>query len=224
MIRVFVQARMSSRRFPGKVLAPLAGEPIIRHVLRAVESALPAAPVIVVTSVESSDDPLAAYLTTLGVPVFRGPRDDVFERFRLCASRHPCEFVLRVCADSPRLDPGVLRAVVARGEGSDADVVTTTFPRTFPRGQNAELIRTDALLRIDPRALTAHDREHVTAFLYRHPGRFRIANVESRNPRLAALSVAVDTVEDLERVARMSPYDLEAMAHDLAGTAGASTA
>ena len=216
-LRVLVQARMSSRRFPGKVLAPLRGEPIIRHVLRAVERALPEAPVVVVTSVESSDDPLAAYVASLGVPVFRGPRDDVLERFRLCVSRQPCDAVLRVCADSPRLDPGVLRAVVARGERGDADLVTTTFPRTYPRGQNAELIHSAALLGVQARELTAHDREHVTAFFYRHPGRFRIVNVESGNPRLATLSVAVDTIDDLERVARMSPYDLEALSHDLCG-------
>ena len=217
-LRVLVQARMSSRRFPGKVLAPLRGEPIIRHVLRAVECALPGAPAIVVTSVESSDDPLAAYVASLGVPVFRGPRDDVFERFRLCVTRHPCDAVLRVCADSPRLDPGVLRAVAARGERGDADLVTTTFPRTYPRGQNAELIRTAVLLDVSARELTAHDREHVTAFFYRHPERFRIVNLESGNPRLATLSVAVDTIDDLERLARMSPYDLEALSHDLCGT------
>ena len=217
-LRVLVQARMSSRRFPGKVLAPLRGEPIIRHVLRAVECALPGAPPVVVTSVESSDDPLAAYVASLGVPVFRGPRDDVFERFRLCVTRHPCDAVLRVCADSPRLDPGVLRAVAARGERHDADLVTTTFPRTYPRGQNAELIRTATLLGVSPHELTAHDREHVTAFFYRHPERFRIVNLESGNPRLATLSVAVDTIDDLERVARMSPYDLEALSHDLCGT------
>jgi spore coat polysaccharide biosynthesis protein SpsF len=66
LVRVFVQARMSSRRFPGKVLAPFHGRPIIRHVLDRVARALPEVPRTVVTSVEASDDPLAAYLEALG--------------------------------------------------------------------------------------------------------------------------------------------------------------
>jgi spore coat polysaccharide biosynthesis protein SpsF len=200
VIHAFVQARMSSHRFPGKVLAPLRGEPIIRHVLRAVDRALPEIPTIVLTSSEPCDDPLVAYVSALQVPIFRGPRDDVLERFRLCATRHPCDFILRVCADSPLLDAEVLRAVVARAQRGDCDLVTTTFPRTFPRGRNAEAIRTSALTTMPASELTAADREHVTAFFYRHAERYRIANVASHEPDLAEISLAIDTVDDLHRI------------------------
>jgi spore coat polysaccharide biosynthesis protein SpsF len=198
-LRVFVQARMSSRRFPGKVLAPLGGQPLIRHVVRAVDGALPGVDRIVLTSVEPSDDPLAAYLGTLGVPVFRGPRDDVLERFRLCLGRYPADTIVRVCADSPLLDAAVAQAVVAAATPG-VDLATTTFPRSFPRGQNVEAIRADALLGLETGALTAEDREHVTRFFYRHAGRFRIVNVGSGDRRRAEETLAVDTVEDLARL------------------------
>lgn len=200
-VRTFVQARMSSRRFPGKVLAPLAGEPLIRHVLRAVNEALPGVDCIVVTSVEPSDDPLVAYLATLDVPVFRGSRDDVLDRFRRCLDRHPADVVVRICADSPLLDPEVVRAVVS-AVTAGVDLATTTFPRTFARGQNVEAIRSAALRALDTSALTADDREHVTRFFYRHPDRFRIVNVESGDLRRALDSLAVDTVDDLARLER----------------------
>ena len=67
--RVFVQARMSSRRFPGKVLAPFAGRPLIDHVLEQVAKALPRKRIVVATSTEPSDDPLVAYLRECGVKI-----------------------------------------------------------------------------------------------------------------------------------------------------------
>jgi spore coat polysaccharide biosynthesis protein SpsF len=197
-VRAFVQARMGSVRFPGKVLAPFRGEPIVKHVLRVVGSILPAEHIVLLTSIEPADDPLAWYVERLGYEVCRGPRDDVFNRFRDCVRSFPCDWILRISADSPLLDPDVLRAVV--DSDRSYDLVTTIHPRSFPRGQNAELIKAAVLLSLDGRLLTADDREHVTAFFYRHPERFAIRNVDSGDPALADRNLAVDTLEDLRRL------------------------
>lgn len=199
-VRAFVQARMSSERFPGKVLAPFRGEPVVLHTVRAAAAAVGEDAVVVVTSTAHSDDPLCAYLTSIGVTVFRGPLDDVFERFRLAARAHPCDWVLRLSADSPLLDPELLRRVVATGTESAADIVTTTCPRTFPKGTNAELMRVETLLGIDAAELDAADREHVTRFYYSRPDRFSIVNVESGDPALSERNLSVDTVDDLRRL------------------------
>jgi spore coat polysaccharide biosynthesis protein SpsF (cytidylyltransferase family) len=196
-IHVFIQARMSSRRFPGKVLAPFRGRPIIWHVLDRVTRALPHVPRLVVTSTDPSDDPLAAYLAELGQPCFRGPLDDVLDRFRLAAAKYEAAYVLRICADSPLLDERVLTAVLAAHDPA-LDLVTTTQPRTFPKGHNAELINMASLAALTD--LDAEDREHVTRAFHRRPEAFRIVNVESGDPDLARLELAVDTIEDLHRL------------------------
>lgn len=190
---------MSSRRFPGKVLAPFRGRPIIWHVLDRVTRALPDLPRLVVTSTDPSDDPLAAYLADVGQPCFRGPLDDVLARFQLAAERYAAAYVLRICADSPLLDERVLTAVVAAHDPA-LDLVTTTQPRTFPKGHNAELINMSTLAALTE--LDVEDREHVTRAFHRRPDRFKIVNVESGDPALAQLELAVDTVEDLHRLER----------------------
>lgn len=201
---------MSSRRFPGKVLAPFRGQPLISHVLAAAERALPRAQVVVATSTGPEDDPLALYCEARGLAVFRGDRDDVFGRFRACAAAHPCDWILRLNADSPLLDPGVLEAVFAAAR-DDADLVTTTFPRTFPRGQNAELIRAEPFLTMDASRLTADDREHVTAVYYRRATEFRILSVRARETWTSDAGLAVDTLDDLTRLERLSPADIAAI-------------
>jgi spore coat polysaccharide biosynthesis protein SpsF len=181
---------------------------VIRHVVRAIEQGLPQSDIVVTTSTEATDDPLAAYLRTVGVSVFRGPLDNVLERYVMCVEDHPCEWILRISGDSPLLFPELIRLMLRQLDDFDGDLVTTIAPRTFPRGQNAELIKVRTLRAIASRSLTADDQEHVTPYFYRHGDRFPIKNVESGDRRLAESSLAVDTLEDLQRLERLSSEEL----------------
>lgn len=200
--RAFIQARMSSRRFPGKVLAPFRGEPVVLHVVRAASAAVGAGNVVVATSAETSDDPLEAYLSATGIPCFRGPEDDVVGRFQECLAMYPSAWVLRLCADSPLLDPADLRAVLAASR-DEADVITTVLSGASTQGRNAEILRATSLVELPQDELTAHDREHVTPFFYRHPERYSLRAVDLP-PSSRDQSLTVDTVEDLVRLEALS--------------------
>ena len=194
---------MSSRRFPGKVLAPFRGAPLIDGVVDGVRAALPDWEAVVLTSTEPSDDPLAAYLESRQVPCFRGALNDVLGRFVSCLSAHPGEWVMRICADSPILNAHMLQMVAetAKNAPNSVDLVTTTAPRTFPKGHNAELIRASSLLKMNALSdVTGEDREHVTRFMHRNKERFGIINVESGRTDLADMSLCVDTVEELHQL------------------------
>lgn len=207
-VKAFVQARMSSRRYPGKVLAPFRGEAMIRHVLRAVEHTFSSEDIVVVTSTELSDDPLVRYIESLGMQVHRGSLNNVLARFQSGAREYPCEWIMRVNGDSPLLFPEVLRLAIPHAAVDAPDVVTTVFPRSFPKGQNVELIRVSALQTIRMEETTLNDQEHVTPFFYRQPDRFRIVNLDSGNQSLAEVGLAVDTIEDLSRLEQLSIDEL----------------
>lgn len=200
MIRAFVQARMSSRRLPGKVLAPLGGQPVIKRLLDKITQVVPLSSVVVLTSVDPSDDPLACYVQSLGASLYRGELENVVERFLRCLREYPCDWFIRLCADSPLLDASVLKTLVAYQERWDLDVVTNVYPRTFPKGYSVEIVKSESFAALDMDALSAEEKEHVTAVFYRHPQRFRILNITSGDPRQAGLNYAVDTLEDLQRL------------------------
>ncbi|MGE0680705.1 MAG: NTP transferase domain-containing protein [Candidatus Binatia bacterium] len=200
MIRAFVQARMSSQRFPGKVLAPLGGQPVLKRLLEKIVQVVPLSSVVVLTSVEPSDDPLACYAQSLGVPLYRGELENVAKRFFHCLCEYPCDWFIRLCADSPLLDATVLKTLTAYQERWDLDLVTNVYPRTFPKGYSVEMVKAESFATLDVDALSAEEKEHVTAVFYRRPQRFRILNVTSGDPRQAGLSYAVDTLEDLKRL------------------------
>ena len=198
VIRVFIQARMSSTRFPGKMLAPLWGRPVIAHVISQVAQVIPLDRITVATSAEQSDDPLACYVRDIGVAIYRGPLDDVFARFRLCLREYPCAWFFRICADSPLLDSALLQTMLAYRTNMDVDLVTSIFPV----GKNAEMLNSATFAAIELNRLTAEEKEHLTKVYYNHPAEFRIINIESTEPSLAEKSFAVDTLEDLCRLER----------------------
>lgn len=189
---------MSSKRYPGKVLTSFRGRPLIDWLTAAAASAVPREKVVLATSTDPSDDPLAAHAQASGLTVFRGPLEDVFSRFRLCLKAHPCDWFFRICADSPLLDGGLL-AWAASAASRDVDLITNVSPRSFPRGQSVELVCAAAFASVDESALTAEQREHVTKVFY-ETGRWKVKNLDSGHPEWAKLSLTVDAPEDLRRL------------------------
>lgn len=200
VVRAFIQARMSSKRFPGKVLAPLLGRPMIMHVISRVQEVIPAERVVVATSTEATDDPLACYLKDQGIGVFRGDLDNVARRFQACLEEHPCAWFFRVCADSPLLDSALLSRALSYTNVPEVDLITNVHPRTFPPGQSVELLRAETFAGLDFEGLNPEEREHLTKVYYNHPQRYKIINFESDDRGLAGEKLAVDTVGDLERL------------------------
>ena len=192
---------MTSVRFPGKVLAPLCGRPVIAHVLGQVQAVVPAQRIAVATSLEPSDDPLAGYVERLGISVFRGSLDDVVDRFQRCLLAYPCEWFFRVCADSPFLDATLAHRFLAESAAPGVDLVTNIWPRrTFPHGQSLELVRSSTFAGLNSAELSPEEREHVTHVYYRYPQRFRIVSVAAADPSASDLRLSVDVPEDLERL------------------------
>lgn len=201
-----IQARMRSSRLPGKVLREVAGRTLLGHLIARLTRAASLDLVLVATSDDASDDAVAAEAKRHGVPVHRGPLYDVAARFRQAVERTGLDVFVRVSGDSPLLDPALVDRVVS-ALTDDVDVATNVHPRSFPRGQSVEVVRTDAFRRALPLIDAPTDSEHVTPVFYRHPELFRIRNVRSDVDR-SAMRMVVDDVGDLERferaVARMS--------------------
>ena len=192
-----VQARMSSRRLPGKALADLCGAPVLNHVLGRVTQVRSIDGTILATSVDGSDDPVAEAGAAAGALVVRGPLDDVLERFRLAATQHRCDAIVRITADCPLIDPLVIDAVVQRWRAGREDYVANIIePRTFPKGMDTEVVSVSALLVAAAEAVDAVDREHVTVFVRSRPERFPQARV-TIDPAYAAVRLTLDTPADL---------------------------
>jgi len=225
-----LQARISSTRLPGKVLAPILGVPMIGRQVERLRRCRRIDRLVVATSVDPSDDVLAAYCGSIGLDVFRGPLDDVLDRFGGALAEFPqAATVVRLTADCPLADWTVIDEVIEHHRASGADYTNNTTPqRTFPHGLDAEAMRPEALRAACAEAADPYEREHVTPFIYRQPQRFRLASVTRAMAR-PELRWTVDYPQDLEFVRkvyeRLYPqdpaFDSEAIIALAANSAGA---
>jgi len=207
-----IQARTGSTRLPRKVLADLGGKPLIQRVVERARAAERVDEVFVLTSVEASDDELAAALEELAIPYRRGPLDDVYARYLALVEELEPRFLVRITGDCPLIEPGFIDAQLAALEAHDGDftwVERSGIDGTLG-GQAA--LSTRAFLQAresdDPR-----DREHVASFWFQaNRNRFRWVGLEV-DPvyRREGLRLQVDEPSDLELLrtifARFAPAD-----------------
>jgi glutamate-1-semialdehyde 2,1-aminomutase len=170
-----VQARMGSTRLPDKVMLPLGGVPMIEFLLARLARAASVDRIVLATSTDPRNEPLARHVKALGHEVFRGSEGDVLDRYYHAAQPYAPDTVIRITGDCPLVDPGLVDELVRQFRSSGADYLSNTNPPTYPDGLDIEIFRFGALSRAWREATLPYDREHVTPYL-KEPGRFKVVN------------------------------------------------
>lgn len=202
-VMAILQARMSSTRLPGKVLKPLAGKPMLQRQLERIGRARLVDTIVVATSAEASDEPIAALCAGLGVACYRGPLADVLGRFIGAAEAFgPPKHIVRLTGDCPLTDPLIVDAAIALHLANGVDYTSNGVQRTYPDGLDVEVITYAALARVAREATDPFEREHVTPRLYRRTDLFsQQALVYPVD--LAELRWTVDTAKDFDFAERV---------------------
>ncbi len=204
MIAAIIQARMTSSRFPGKVLADVCGKPMLERMLARVRRAESLHRIVVATTVNAVDDPVAALCDRLGVKSYRGGEDDVLGRFLEAARGVSAQVVVRLTADCPMTEPALIDQAVAMLRENDFDYVSNTLVRTYPDGLDVEAFTAEALEVAAREAAGPELREHVTPYI--HGGRKDLPSGNFKRGDLVYdadfghLRWTVDYPDDLERI------------------------
>ncbi|MFC1909217.1 cytidylyltransferase domain-containing protein [Chloroflexota bacterium] len=192
-----VQARMSSERFPGKVLYDVNGKPMLLYLLERLRKCVSLDTIVVATSVEHEDTAIAELCLQLDISCYRGQLSDVASRFIESSEIYNLDAFVRVNGDSPLLDQSLIEKSIKIYLSGDYDLVTNRMPRSYPKGQTIEVLRTETYRQTYPLFKEDDDWEHVTHYYYTHPENFRIHNF-SYTESLDHVRLCVDTYEDMD--------------------------
>lgn len=196
---VLVQARMTSTRLPGKVLADIAGVPMLAQQLRRLNLCEKVDDVIVATTTNPSDIPIVELARRERAGWFCGSEHDVLSRFINAAQQAKADVIVRVTADCPLIDPQITDRVIQAliDNTAECDYASNVLKRTYPRGLDVEAMFIDTLQRIGRLARTQVEREHVTV-LPRSDQKnlFLVCSVEDTSDN-SDLRWTVDTEADL---------------------------
>lgn len=161
---------MSSSRLPGKILAEVAGQPMLTRVFTRTSRAKTLDKVVFATTTDSSDDPVAEYCDFSGIPFIRGSLFDVLDRYYQTASQAKADVVVRITADCPVIDPDLIDDVVDTLLEGEYDFVCNRLPppwsRTYPIGLDVEACTFKVLKRAWEEAKEPQHREHAMPYFY----------------------------------------------------------
>lgn len=197
-IAAVVQARMKSTRLPGKVMAPIVGEPLLWHILHRLKKSALIETLCVATTRDPADDELASYAAAQGAKVVRGPEDDVLGRLALASYTIDPDVIVRVNADAPLVDAGYVDHLIGELMRHQADFVTLK-PGHSAIHDGAEVMSRWAL---DKLVVKAHEdpvaREHVTAYFKMHPDFVKVATIDvPERWRFDGARLSIDTPADV---------------------------
>ena len=174
-----LQARMSSSRLPGKVMTTINGKPIIYWQIRRILKSKLIENLIVVTSVEPSDDILASYLISEGINVHRGSLNNVYSRFVAVIEKFKPKSIIRLTADCPITMPSLIDQVIQAGLTTKSDYLSNTLIPTFPDGLDVEFVLSRSIRELGKYALSDYEKEHVTVGIYKRADIFKVTNLEN---------------------------------------------
>ncbi|MBN2189747.1 MAG: glycosyltransferase family protein [Candidatus Aureabacteria bacterium] len=196
-----IQARTGSTRLPGKVLMDISGRPMLWHVVNRLKSCRELNEVVIATTTGKNDDVIEKYCRENGIKFYRGSEDDVLDRYYRASMENGADIVVRITSDCPLIDPGVVDKVIReyRKREESFDGACNTIERTYPRGLDTEVISFSALEKAHAGADRSYHREHVTTYIYEHPGIFNMLNVRNEED-LSPLRWTVDEEKDLQFV------------------------
>ncbi len=199
---IIVAARMSSKRFPGKALAQLAGKPVLERVLERCALVPFVDTTIVAFPADDASIPIYQLCNSLGVACASGSEKDVLSRIYDAATMYGIDTIIRITADCPFFDPVVAGEVLALLKAENLDYCSNVFPkRTYPKGFDVEAFSYDCLEAAHLMSKSAENREHVTLWMQHRKG-IRRANVRQKIDR-SDLNLCVDFPEDIERLEKL---------------------
>lgn len=193
-----ILCRYNSSRLPGKILKEINGKPILLYIIERLRFVISTNSIVVATSEEISDDPIAEYCRKSGIQVFRGSLSDVASRFLTCAKQFNFEFAFRINGDNLFVDIDLIKTALRIACTGEYSFISNVHNRTFPKGMSIEGVNVNLYASVYPK-FDIYQREHVMPYFYDngdHIRHFYIYNVAV--PELAGVQLAIDTETDYD--------------------------
>ncbi len=195
-----IQARISSTRLPGKVLKKISGKPMLWYVYKRLCQSKLIDQIIISTSTHKSDNRIAQFCEKYNIGYFRGSLNNVLKRFYDTTYKFSADIIIRITADCPLIDPGLIDEGIKIFIKEKPDYLTNIFHRTYPRGFDYEIINFATLEKTYHNAKSPVDLEHVTPYIYNsHPEDFKIINMLQKQDK-SGYQVTVDNPEDFRLI------------------------
>lgn len=206
-IVTIIQARLGSSRLPGKVLLPLAGEPLLLRMYERVCYSGNAGEIVIAITDDENDNKLLKLCEQNDIKVFRGSTFDLLDRHYQAAKKFNADAIVKIPSDCPLIDPEIIDKVILYyiGNKEKYDFVSNLHPPSYPDGNDVEIMSFKTLETAWKEARKDFEREHTTPYIWENPEKFRIGNVSWETGLNYSMThrFTIDYIEDYEFIKKV---------------------
>lgn len=199
-IAALIQTRIASARLPKKILKFLpynSNITVLEQVIRRLKKSKRLNNNIILAVAEEDHRDLINIAEKEQIMFFKGSISNVLSRYYFAAKQNNLDVVARITSDCPCIDSEIVDAVIDKHITSKAEYTSNTLIRTYPRGFDVEVFNFTALDKAYKNAKEDYEIEHVTPYIYKNPGLFKIIQHEgSKDLYEPDIRVTLDTEED----------------------------
>jgi len=209
-IGAIIQARTGSTRLPNKILKPIpynSDITALQQVIRRVKQSQIIKKIIIATTDKTQDDVIIDIAKKEKVEYFRGSENDVLARYYYAAKENSLDTIVRITSDCPCIDGDLMDRIIEAYCNNDADYVTNTIERTYPRGLDVEVVSFSALEKAHYEAKKDYERDGVCDYIYEHPQEFKLISIKRDDDKdYSNIRITLDTEEDYMMISAVYDY------------------
>jgi glutamate-1-semialdehyde 2,1-aminomutase len=162
-----IQARLGSSRFRKKIFQEVNGQKIIEIIYKRVCKSKKIDKVIIATTNNKVDDPLAKFLRNKKIIFFRGSEKNVLDRYYQASLQFKANNIIRITSDCPLISHDFIDEHIQIFEKKKLDVVSSYLLKSFPIGISLSVCKFKILEAAWREAKSTYDKEHVMPYVYK---------------------------------------------------------
>jgi len=209
-VDIIVEARLSSKRLPKKVMLKVLNRPLLDLMIERLKQINFVKSIIIATTTNKEDDEIANLASNSGVKFFRGSERDVLGRVAHAATENMTDIVVQITGDTPLVDKKVTENIIEFyiSNQSKYDFVSNdigfynkAFKQEFPLGLSTKVFDSSLLLKIEKITNNPIDREHVVNYILKNHKKYRICNFKAEKKYCRPdLRFTLDYLEDYKLI------------------------
>ena len=196
-----VQARLTSSRFPGKVLEKINNLTLIQILKKRLSLSKKIDQVVFAIPNNKLQKHLKNHLKNINAEIYEGNENNVLDRFYKTAIKYKPNIIVRITADCPIIDAKIIDKLISKAEKNNFDYISNVYPPSFPDGLDVSVFPFKTLEKTWKRAKSKYDKEHVVTYMQKNKKFKKYNLLNSRN--LSSIRLTVDEIVDLDVIKKI---------------------
>lgn len=179
-IAIVIQARMGSKRLPGKTLMKINNKPIIYYQISRLKKCKLVKKIVVATTNKKEDNILCQYLTQIKIPYFRGSTNNLLKRYYEVSKKFNLDYIVRIPGDNPLPEVTEIDKIIKyhlKSKNAFSSNLSEILNNGYPDGIGAEIISFWALEKMFLKTKSVSNKEHPHLCFFDYKNNQAIDNV-----------------------------------------------